>query len=501
MNSQGHRIATGAGSALALLLAASVILHLIFYNGAIGSDDTAYFDFASGLVNQGSLIGRDHHAARLMLLATVGAPAAWLGSIEVAQAICLALSLSLIAAVTLFVRRELGDIAAVAALVIIGFSAVEIVHSAVFLPEPLLATLMFGSTVSLYFACEGRVKPRLALIALSGAMVGFAYSVKEPGILLTVPTIAYLLVRRDPGTLKLRAITLIIFGGAFTLVALLDAALLYVLTDDILFKQHGIQRGHNWYRDTPVFMEIAKESYWKTSNLASTHFALAVPLAVGAAGWILICLRRSSLLIFALSGAFVFIYLMYGSSSLSRYLALPYQDRYLIPLLPFAAIGGAALVATLSQLSSGRKLIPGAVALLAAIQLLSAVVLSAERSGRVFFTEAITNLDLLFENLPNDGRPIYTSQWASKNINVVAAPGQLSRIRIIEEFKGNLPSGYHLRVVRDDAAIWLVSGDREYEQATKELTLVGRSAQSTAWRFWGQQAAEVYEYAELRLKP
>ena len=49
--------------------------------------------------------------------------------------------------------------------------------------------------------------------------------------------------------------------------------------------------------------------------------------------------RRNSELLIALIGSFSFLYLLTGTSSLTRLVHLPYQARYFQPVIPFAALG------------------------------------------------------------------------------------------------------------------------------------------------------------------
>ena len=72
---------------LAVLLTAGFFLRLLFYTGPIGSDDLSYFHFADKLLRGQSFAEADpedlaHQGGRLVFVALVGVPAAWLGHVD-----------------------------------------------------------------------------------------------------------------------------------------------------------------------------------------------------------------------------------------------------------------------------------------------------------------------------------------------------------------------------------------------------------------------------------
>jgi len=242
----------------------------------------------------------------------------------------------------------------------------------------------------------------------------------------------------------------ILLGAGFAIPAGIEAGTLKVLTGDLLYKQHGLEQFHNARVGsgyTPI--GILRDYWWKLRNMLAEPLVYVLPLGVCIVGWWDVIRRRSRLLPFAAAGAFVLAYSLAGTTSFTRFLPVPLQERYLTPVLVYGAIAfGAALQGWLmswSQLAIARTL-----ACLIALQFVSAAVLAGERSGKLYFTEGFRNAQIALAALPDSQAPIYADEHIVPTLDVLLSGSLRTRLRPIQ--RDGLPEllpGYYVVLGRD----------------------------------------------------
>jgi hypothetical protein len=482
----------------------SFLLRLIFFNGVIASDDVSYYSYAQALIDSNGLGDPNHQASRLILLALVALPAAFIGDIGVAGLINLLISTSVVWIIVIFCQRQIGLYGAIAAGLLFGLHVPDVVHAGVLLPEQLLTLLMLAATFSLFRAGEhdDLLKQR-AFVLFSGVLTALAYSAKEPGILLGIPSGLYLALNRHFGSIISRSILLGLFGAGFFLITAIDAGILYLITDDILFKQHGTQLAHNFGYTEFTWFQIAQEAWWKVQAVILSPFTVGLPLALGLVGQLAILKNRANLIPVALSGLFISAYLLFGSSSFEFYIPLAYQERYLIPAMAYAAVCFGYLVQKMLDARPLGHMARIPLALLAIVALVTTVTHSSMQSGRIFYTELVRNAEAAIRTAPNAELPIFGSRWAIEVVSTVLDDDLRGRLRVIGDVEGpDIPAGYHLLAFRDDSIVWPSEEFENYENEALQLELVSIAALSNRWAPWPKIAAagKSGDRAEIRIK-
>jgi hypothetical protein len=156
-------------------------------------------------------------------------------------------------------------------------------------------------------------------------------------------------------------------------------------------------------------------------------------------------LRGRRTAVFALIGGFVAAYLFVGTSSFSRLVNLPYQERYFIPVIPCVAI---ALADVLERWRGGPR--ASWLAALAVVCFLGGVVGAGARSGRLYFTEGMRNAAIAVNALPNDGRPVMAASQIRWGVIQYLTPRAASRVHDATDYPKGTP-GYYLTVLRNGA--------------------------------------------------
>ncbi|MEO8938477.1 MAG: hypothetical protein ABI277_05810 [Burkholderiaceae bacterium] len=182
-------------STICLLLIAPVI-RLALLTGPTGSDDLNYFHIGQQLSHFEHFTQLHHHAGRLIFLLLVGVPAALMGSIT-SGAVLNVLVLSLRDVfVVWFVRRETDMPCAAIAAAVVSLNAISLTYAGIMIPDPLMSLLMFASAVALYYGLSEGTVARGRLIAAAGALAALSYSAKDPGILITAPSMIFIALVR-----------------------------------------------------------------------------------------------------------------------------------------------------------------------------------------------------------------------------------------------------------------------------------------------------------------
>jgi hypothetical protein len=352
------------GVALVLVTA---VFRLVFLAGPIGSDDTRYMDAAWKLAHGQPAGVLDHAYVRAAWVLWL---AGWtrLGMGGTALVISQVLvSIGLVLALYWLGLKLTGDSrAAMLGALCWALFPVELSYAGMVLPDQLgvlLALLGVGLSLEALRAAEGETK-WLRLIG-AGILCGLAVSVKEPYAL--VPVILGLWVLLEIRPLRAGLERVAIIGAVAVGTFALEYPFFRLWTGDWLYRHHVLQVVYG-----PDGRAMAGERFTFGTLIYYPRDVLFNPAVCGLFGWLLLiaaiyALRRvrEAKFIVVWSIAF-FVFLQYGSTTLSRYQPLPMQPRYVHPMIillfiplgrwladvadsaPFGRIGCALLLAAVS---------------------------------------------------------------------------------------------------------------------------------------------------------
>lgn len=425
------------------LLAIAPVLRLAFLTGPVGSDDINYFHFAQRLVELQPFDELHHHGGRLVFLLLVGIPAALAGSIQagaVASVFFLCLRDVLVA---MFVRRRLGPVATAGAVGVLTLNGVSTSYAGLMLPDGLLSLTIFGSAVLIFLAAEVSGPRRYWAAALGGALAAASYSVKDSGILVAPLEVLWLLyvARRTPGqALRLVAVYLVAAAG----VAAAEMMAYLTVSGDPFYRFHAISRVHNAsIAPAESLYDALRHGLWNLASVTLPSTASTPLLAAAVVVWAGAALRADRFLYFALMGAFLAFYLIFGTSSFTRWMPLPVQDRYFEPIVPFLAVSVAGLVGRIA--ASRPRLAPTAAigfpALLAVASLPGIVYNAGDIGISALGRNSAIAIGSLWRTEP--AAVLYVTQQMHFALEPFVTAEVFRRLRVTPE-TGALPEGYHM---------------------------------------------------------
>ena len=435
---------------LAMLLIALVV-RLAWLIGPLGSDDANYFHFAQLLLHGEPFTQHHHHGGRLAFLVAVGLPAAWAGSVFAGAVVCVLILSLRDALFALYVRQRFSETAAASAVGVVSFNGVSAVAAGAMLPDGLLSLLMFASAALAFEGIRRQGMSRSVALLVGGLLAGAAYSAKDTGILI-VPCVLVLLVhaafRSGPRWLARAARDVAPFAVGLAVFVLLEMLAYAVLSGDPLYRLHAIAMTHNTNGDVaaaPDLLAFIKRVYWNVALVVSAS-ACALPLLIaGLIAWSVSIHRKTTFQFFSWTGLFLGVYLLAGTSSFSKLIALPVQDRYFEILVPFI---GVAVAGVVDQWRKGpRSGLPRNALAYAfpALLVLASVPAVIENAGELVFSglgrnaaQAIRALD---RSVPE--RPIYVSPSMRLMLRSFLDTATRDRLRQIP-VNGPLPRGYYL---------------------------------------------------------
>jgi 4-amino-4-deoxy-L-arabinose transferase-like glycosyltransferase len=352
---------------LAGLFLLAFLLRLASFTGLIASDDLSYAEFARRIAD-GSYVPYSHHfAVRFGFIVPAGLIYA-LAGISEWSTIALPLVASSLSVVLLALigARLFGVQAGLAAGLLYATFPVELRYATVFVPEAVA-----GCYVLLAVLAHVRTQDRatVALGALAGACIGLAYLTKEPALFVAPALFIDAALRR-----RWRQALGIAAGVAAVIAA--EHAYYLATTGDLLFRFHSVA-AHNLgnaprYDDGVGLAYRLFQSYPRMMLVPNLHFglhSLAALVLSAAALWALRKDRRAHFLL--LWAALPWIYLNFGSSSLTHYVPIPVAPRYIAFAYPALFLLSAWLLAELASKRIWAK--QGVVAGVAAVLLVGVV--------------------------------------------------------------------------------------------------------------------------------
>ena len=433
------------------LLASAPILRLALMIGPVGSDDLTYLHAAKQLAGLHSL-ELHHEVGRLWFLLLVGLPAVIGGSIQIG-AITSVFILSLRdVVVTMFVRSRLGPLPASGCAGVLASNGLSATYGGLMLPDPLLSLTMFASAMFVFSAKSETGTARLARICIGGSFAAISYSVKETGILVIAPAIAWIVMSvGDTVREKLRLIIGFVCG--FAVFALAEVAVYYLLTGDPLYRMHALAAVHNASIGAAKNLyQFTQHVYWNLRGAIDPWAVSAPVLIIAACVWAYCVIIRTEFIFFVLVGAFVAAYLIFGSSSLVRLIPLPEQDRYFEPVVPFLAVSVAAAASAIAAKRGVRSAGALSVALPMVLAFTSIPSIVAN-AGDVGFSTLGKNTAIAINAIrrTHPGSPIYLSPTLHFTIEPFVDADVYRDLRVVTG-SGVAPNGFFLLRSRNDPA-------------------------------------------------
>ena len=318
--------------ALLAVIALWLAARLVLYGGIAASDPLEYLAWAQRIATGEFELATHHYSTRFAVTVPIAACFRLFG-VSVASATLWPLACSLVTLLLLFrLGKRYGDDATgLLAATAFALLPLDIIESTNVLPDPILTTFATLSVCCFLRGFDDDLRPgrgRLWLVA-AGVCLWLAYSAKIVGALLALVFFLHALTDRR----RLLRLGWVALG---TLLLLLPELFWYhratgnwllpvAAIGEVHEKSVGVQAANAnlGYR---LFKEYANEVL-----RPNEHFGwLGVPL-VAAALLLLPQVRRLRML-YLWMGA-LFAYLNFGSSSFSRFVAIPANTRYLQPVV------------------------------------------------------------------------------------------------------------------------------------------------------------------------
>lgn len=437
---------TFAEVATICLLLIAPIVRLALLTGPTGSDDLNYFHFSQQLAHLEHFTQLHHHAGRLVFLLLVGVPAALMGSIT-SGAIVSVLALTVRdVLVVWFVRRETDMPCAAVAAAVVSLNAISLDYAGIMIPDPLLSLLMFASAVALYYGLHGLTIARGRLILAAGALAALAYSAKDPGILMTAPSLAWIALGRGLG-LGERLRAGVLYGAGLVAVAALESLAYWFISGDFLYRSHALSKIHNAsIVESPDLLAFIHAIYWNLRLVTALEVASTGVIVASAVVFVLALATRSRLAYFSATGLFIGSYLIFGSSSFTRFMPLPVQDRYFEPLVAFLAVGAAALTHRFREVAPAWSLKAATMAV--ALMLVTSIPSITANAGDVAFAGIGRNAGVAIRTLhaARPDLPIIVTPMLHRMIESFVSPDLFASLRTTDDGTGGdeVERGFYL---------------------------------------------------------
>jgi Dolichyl-phosphate-mannose-protein mannosyltransferase len=364
-----------------LLFVIALMVRLSCYTGLAGSDDLWYSYFAQRLSHGAYPLRVSHIQFRIGFIVPLAFSYAALGVSEWTSVLVpLVLSAASAPLLVSVGRRLLPAAAAVIAGLFLTSFPLHVHYATIPGPEPVMEFFVLAGVLAYLLAID-RQRPMIGCVA--GLCFGVAYQAKESAIFVALALFLYSLRRQ-------RKIAITLVAGLFAVVAA-DQLCYWVRTGDPLFRQHvtaDTQARYSAANPEPMPYRVLK-TYPRLMVVPNfdlgVHSCVAFLLAIAgvfAAGG-----KAARLLI--LWAAIPFLYLNFGSSSLTHYTVLPSAARYLgLVYAPVFLLAGAGCYFLLSR--TPRLILP--ILLLVSV---SGVACALSMAGRGYRTAAMTSLRTL----------------------------------------------------------------------------------------------------------
>jgi hypothetical protein len=308
-------------AALGALTTLALVLRLACWTGLIGSDDLGYSHFAQAMARGTYQLEPHHLAIRFGLLLPVAALYR-VGGVSEWSTVSVPLLASVLSvpALALIGRKMFGWRVGLIAGLLYATFPVQLRYASILVPEPVAAFLVLVAVLCFVHA-DGR---RPTLLCAAGLALGIAYLTKEPALFVAPALMLDAVARR-----QWRGAVLIALG--VTTIVTIECAF-YLAHGDLLFRPHAMavheRSGMALAANETLAYRLFK-SYPRMMLVPSVDFGLhSVACLAGAAAALVIGPVAGYRL--ALAWAVIpWLYLNFGTSSLTRYFALPVAPRYI----------------------------------------------------------------------------------------------------------------------------------------------------------------------------
>ncbi len=366
------------------LVFVTALLRVAFLAGPVGSDDSRYMAAAWKLAHgQPPGVADVAYVRGAWIIWLAGWT--WLGKSGAAvMASQVVVSIGLVLTLYWLGRKLTGDsLAALLGALCWALFPVELTYAGMVLPDQLgvlLAILAAGIALSAFRAPAGQTQ-WLQLIS-AGVLCGLAVSVKEPYVF--VPVILGLWALSEIRPLRVGLERAFIFGAISVATFALEYLFFRLWTGDWMYRHHvlNVMYGPGG--------KIASEEHVSWRSLVYYPHEVIFNAAIsGLFGWLLLiatiyALRKVKESKFiALWSIVFFLFLQYGSTTLTRYQPLPRQPRYIQPMLILLFIPLGRWLADLAASPSFGCI--GTALLLIAVSLQGIMAVEAESSTGLYF--------------------------------------------------------------------------------------------------------------------
>ena len=405
-----------------MLMALGALVGGYYFTGLYGSDDLQYVAGALGLggsVPEYATLGGGRYTvtAPLRLFLSLAG-----GDLQLAVAgftlLYIASAFVVYALVASFAGRR---VAAIAGVLVIA-NPLLFIYSGAVLPDNILAASFTCSVLLLARWCYGAdtERAKAKLLVLVGVSAGLCYVTKEASLVFLLPLCVYTAysANRDGGWWRLGASVALGLAG-FVIVLAMDMAistytfghpfarLAYASELDLVDGLRSFmdrQGTYPWERLKTVWDQI-----WSSWPGVVIYLAAAVYLAVIRGSFA--SFVRSADGVVALSAAWTFAYLTWGSVSLREYIGVPIQERYFAPVAVLLCVLLARAAGELHKRHSGGSSWPAVVGL--ALLVGWQVTWPLERAGNIYRAVEHRELSALVvaQKLSSPSVPIFVDRY------------------------------------------------------------------------------------------
>ena len=437
---------------IVFILLFGLALRTMLFRGPGASDDINYLYFSELLFTNQPFDYLHHHGGRLFFLTVIGYPAFLFKSITAGAVANLILLSARDLIVVLYSRRRLGNVAAILTAGILSFNPVSAIYAGEMLPDGLLSLMMFLSAAVAYESFNYKRRIGALLLIASGFFAWAGYSSKDTGILIIPGILALVFIKNfviDKHSVKNTIFKILLFFGAFLLFVAIEMAIYYLISGDYLYRYHAISTTHNTTGDVVVaesLYDFFRRIYWNFYHVMSWKMASMPVLVLGLLVFgFAVLLKKTRYFFYTGAGFFLAMYLIFGTSSFTRLIPLPVQDRYFEIIIPFLAISFSALVIQLHDYfrSDSRVLLFGVcVLLILAFASVPSVMFRAGSSPRTSVTRnSVTAIQSLSDIKPQPS--IFVSRELHTSIRHFLPADEYSQLKIIPE-NGDFNAGFYV---------------------------------------------------------
>lgn len=312
----------------AFIVAAAFLIRLVCFTGLIGSDDLEYSHYAQLIAQFNYKPELSQFALRYGVIIPVGIVYKLLGIAEWTTVLVPLLASTASVAMLMLVGRKLfGSPAALFAGCLLATFPSELRYATILVPEPVAGAVVLAGVLAYVYWGAGR--PVWAGF-VSGVCIGAAYLTKEPTLFVAPALMIDALARREWRLLSGIAAGLLLIVG-------LEHTYYLAVTGDLMFRPHAMVE-HNL---SSYMFKVNQHLGWrlfrvypKMMLLPTTSFGLHSLFAIAFTVPGFFLLTREKWRLPFLWAMLPWIYLNFGTSSLTRYWVLPAGDRYLLFIYP-----------------------------------------------------------------------------------------------------------------------------------------------------------------------